>query len=236
MTTELYGLKQTLAFTYKEGGTKEIVACLNEIGQLYIEQGNFDTGFDYLRQALGHNRDLGDKAAIAASLDSMGQVLYQRGNVALDHFRHNLALAREFNNEIEEVDEYTEQVRERYDTLIAVIDHLEEVHARARKLNEDAGDASCLDDIRLLLKKRDDIDTKLYYYGQALEFYRFSLVCFKEALSCFWETVDLAREFGDKTRITTGLDNCAKIYTCLGQYDEASPLIEEAVAIREMDK
>jgi CHAT domain-containing protein/Flp pilus assembly protein TadD len=75
--------------------------ALNEIGNTYIDLGNFPKALDYLQRALAIKKELGDRLEIGKTLSNLGLVYWNLSDYpkAIDHFNQSLQIAREVKDQ-----------------------------------------------------------------------------------------------------------------------------------------
>jgi tetratricopeptide (TPR) repeat protein len=72
---ERYNIGQQIGDKKAEG------AMLNNIGQIYYAQGEYETALKYLTQSLAIQQQIGDKAGLCATLFNMGHIHAQNGQI-----------------------------------------------------------------------------------------------------------------------------------------------------------
>jgi tetratricopeptide (TPR) repeat protein len=86
--------QQSLALAEKIERKSTMDACLNNLGIIYWNRGDYHQALRYLERSLKLAEEGGDQAGIAQTLNSIGIVYSKQGNqdVAMDYYTRSLAL------------------------------------------------------------------------------------------------------------------------------------------------
>jgi class 3 adenylate cyclase len=192
--------------------------CLNNIGLIYLETGDYTNALEYYNQSLAIRRKLGDKWGESGNLDNIGFIYFKLGNYAeaITNCNQSLAIAEEIDDQkgrgnallhlgniYEKLADY-KQAMDCYNSSLQI----------RRKIGDKKGEAEIL----LSLAELSIIDNfKIQSNQQVVE-----LLC-------------NALELGEQTK---ALDLLAKIkyvlyeaYKKLGNYNEALSNLESSLLI-----
>jgi len=174
---------------------------LREMGILYRDQGDIETGLKHLRQSLKLNREINNPEEEAATLSEIGLIYYCRGeyDVSLDYYTQSLELnrsRREKASTLNRISLIYHKLGE-YDTAL---NYLRQSLTLFREIGDHRGEAMAMGDIGQNYRLQGDYDSALNYNKQSYE---------------------LRKEHGGLTGEAWALDNIGWIHSDRGDYDTA---------------
>ncbi|HYG53558.1 MAG TPA: tetratricopeptide repeat protein [Flavobacteriales bacterium] len=88
--------RQSLALKRKTNDKNGLALTLNNIGNIYLVQGEFKKAMDYYHQSLKVREEMGDHIGICSTLDNIGTVYYDQKNYArsIEYTEKALEIAR----------------------------------------------------------------------------------------------------------------------------------------------
>ena len=184
-------------------------------GRLATVQSDFPAARDHYEASLALWRELGNKRAIAASLDGLANVAAEEGDYAAarGYYEENLTAWREANDQV--------GINSSLNNL-AIIATREGDYEQAAELLRES-----------LIKLRELGDTQRT--AQALNNLgnvRFAQGDYTQAWPLFEESALLERELGNKQGLARSLGNMGKSALRLGDYSHARSLLEESLNLR----
>jgi predicted ATPase/DNA-binding SARP family transcriptional activator len=190
---------------------------LNEAGHLAGKQGDYATAQAFLKQGLALARELGDKQAIANSLEMLGGAAAEhRGDLLLGRalLEESLAIYRELDDPWGLVWAIHElgRVARRLGDFTTAQSAFEESLARFRELGYPSGPAWSLINLGVLAHRRGQLDA---------------------ARSLYQESLTICWELEEKWGIAEGFGSLAALAGSLGEAERAARLWGAAEALRE---
>jgi len=229
--------------------------CLQSIGIIYRETGNWDEAEKYFRKSLDNAREHNNKSGIAASLGLLGDIARNRGkwDEAETLFRQSLDLRTELGDRAGMASSWGclgDIARNR-----GKWDEAEKLYRQALDLRTELGDRAgmatswgCLGDIARNRGNWDEAE-KLYRQSLALrtelgdrEGMATSWGClgdierfrgnWDEAEKLYRQSLDLRTELGDHAGMAYNWGKLGDIQRKLGHWDEAEKLYRQSLALR----
>jgi predicted ATPase/class 3 adenylate cyclase len=188
--------------------------ALNAAGYLALSRGDFAMARSLLEESLAIQRQLGDKADIAASLSNLGTAAIHQGDivVARSLLEEGLAIRRELGDKVDiagSLNDLGSAAMQQGDYVMAR-SLLEESLAIRRQLEDKAGIAASLNNVSMVAIQQRD-------YAAARSFLE--------------ESVRLSQDVGDKWLNAVALDSLGDLTRAQGDYAAARSLYEESLAI-----
>lgn len=89
-----------MAINEKVGDKKGISYCLNNIGAIYKEWGNYDKAIEYYLEALKINEEMGNKELMASNYNNIGTIYngQNRNDKAIEYYQKSLKIKRELGD------------------------------------------------------------------------------------------------------------------------------------------
>jgi len=186
------------------------------LGTTYREMGDYDEAMEIYTTALKQAEELGDKAVMGASLNSIGNVHYYKSDYdsALDYYGRSLEIQEELGdkagmgaslNGIGAVHYYKSD----YDKAL-------DYYGRSLAIREELGDKRgmglTLGNIGIVHKEKGDYEKALDYYARSLA---------------------INEELGDKYGMGGSLNNIGIVHENKGEYDKALEYYDRSLVINE---
>lgn len=197
----------------------ELIAQLNEIGQIYESTGNFEKALHYFKLMLVSCRKYKNTDQEAMALNSIGQTFYHlnRFDEAMGSYREALAVSRKNGYQ---------------DKMVLVLNNIAMVHrvtkdfARARDSYEEA--------LKYARKSGSSMNiavitsnagTMYYFMGEH-----------DRALELYTQALDIDRRRGGDAETSIDLSNIGSVYAAMGRYGEALNYYEKALELDTKNK
>ena len=241
-------------------GSTDTAAVLNNMGMIYLDQGNLDLALSYLNRALSIDNEINPTSkATAIQLSNIGAIHRKRGEL-----QEALSLHKASLEILENLDPQSTEVASALTNLgvdLTGLDLLDEAlrcFERALAIDEVAkprstATAAELDNIGGILKSRGDLDQALHYYERALAICRevaprstatATILDHIGGLHQDWGALDQALTYREhalsllesvapaSTTMATTLNNIGLVYRTRGDLTQALSYYERALAIR----
>jgi signal transduction histidine kinase/Tfp pilus assembly protein PilF/DNA-binding NarL/FixJ family response regulator len=202
-------LQEFYSFHYFKG----ISSCLNNLGILYEERGNFETAGQFLFRHLRLADSLGDKQEQSTAYVNIG-LLFQRQeqyDEALKYYTKGMELKRAIHDKRGQALLYNNMGIVYYylDDYDKVLDNFKRSLAIFRELNDLRGQALPFFNIgEIYFEAKEDYEKALYYYKKSL---------------------DIEQELGDISGQATSLSKIGACYMSMKKYDLAISMQLEAL-------
>ena len=214
-TAILFG-NRALLLSEKINYPKGEAQSYNDLGIVYINQGNFPQALDHFNKSMEIRKHLGDTSGMASLYNKIGIVHQKQGNLKLalenqinalkiyEHLQQDLWIGYCLNN--------IAIVHQNLGNLDKSLDY----HFRAleyrKKMSDVYGEGGSYGNIGNVYFKLGDTNTAIAYYEKALV---------------------ILREVQDDEAISVQLRNLGNIYTSRGDNAEALKLLNESLELRE---
>jgi len=188
--------------------------CLNNLGSIYRDKGNYEGSVDYYIKAMKIHEELGDKNGMAQLYNNIGIVHYYLGHVekAIDNFQLALRLLRELGDAhgvasgiMNVASIYDDQGKE--DTAMT---YYEEALAMFIGLNEQHYIAECKSNIGSIYLANE--------HGE-------------EALGYFIEALEIKKALEDFTGVANNLTLIGQVYGVMNNYPKAIEYYNESLEL-----
>ncbi len=246
-------LKTFTAGKYAKG----ISSCLNNLGALYQEQGDYKRAGQYLFKYLKLADSIGDKKDLSTAYVNIGLLLHEQEQYteALKYYNQALKIKREINDKRGEALLYnnigiTNYFLEDYDNVLASFKH---ALAIFREINDLRGQAMPYFNIgEIYFEIKEDFEKALYYYkksydiecelgdiiGQSSSLNKMG-VCYsamknyKQALIVQQRALQMLRKINTPRQLSSVLEDLSITYENLGYYKNALNCYKEHVTIHD---
>ena len=147
--------------------------ALNNIGYIYMNQGDIPKALEYYHKSLKIKEEIGDKDGIAISLNNIGVIYKNQGDIpkALEYFHKSLKIKEEIGDK-KGIAMSLNNIGAIYRNQGDIPKALEYYH-ESLKIQEEIGDkkgmASSLNNIGVIYKNQGDIPLALQYYHKSLK-------------------------------------------------------------------
>jgi len=246
----VYGNK-ALKLARQLNDRKGIAQSLNDLGIVFIDQGNYEHALSDFSEALIIRQSLNDSAGIASLYNKMGIVHQKQGN-----------LKSALRNQMDALEIYEKMGHQRWVSYslnnIAIINfnigNLEtslDYHQKAlgirNTLKDEYGIANSLGNIANVLLALQREDEAIKFYSEALEIFRkldnkeavsvqlsnlgalyFSRSEYNKALMNLLESLALREELGDKKAIASSMIKIGEVHMEKGDYSKAEYYLGKA--------
>jgi tetratricopeptide (TPR) repeat protein len=194
----------------------DLAGALNNLADLYLQQGNFKQALDYLERAVNLFGQVGELYEVALVLNNIGRIYQAQGEIpqALGYYERAMNLFERLGNlaAIATVLNNIGTVYLSQGEAGQALHHFE----GALKLDERVGNlaekAIILNNIGESYRHQEKLEQALPYYEQAL---------------------DINKQVGNLAEIATSLNNMGLIYHAQREFAQALPYYERALSINE---
>ncbi len=208
--------EQALNLYEKSADAKGRAQCLNKIGEIYDDLGDYERALDYYERSLVIWLMMRDPQGEALALNNIGLVYYYKGDYpkALEYWEKCLKIRREIGHGAGEAVTLNNiaGVYQRLGNYSEALGHYQEARNIHRRLKNERGEAITLNNIGEVYRTVGD-------YARALNNYRAS--------------VQLKEKLGDAAGMATTLNNIGLVHEAKGEYQEALENYEKALPIFE---
>ncbi|UCG00825.1 MAG: tetratricopeptide repeat protein [Candidatus Heimdallarchaeota archaeon] len=234
----------------------DIVETLIAIGWVHSEvTGKLKLAFDFFKRSLTISEKLGNKTAIAYSLNRLGTYYKSDSNLdkALSYFEKSLALYQEVDNRewiagLNNNIAITYMYKEMYDLALNYFEKALEIK---KQLDDENSVALIFANIGLSHSLKCEFDTALNYYQQSLDIYKeignlFRIpMCLMSigdvhylgtgdlnlAFDYYNECLELCKQYNNDTGIAWSFQRQSVVYTLQGELDLALETISQSLDI-----
>ena len=249
-----YGL--ALLMSERINDESGIASARNNIGLVYIAQGDYETALTFLKESLKLRQAPGDKLLIAQTMNSIGTAYKLQGDYssALAHTEKSLKLQEEVGNKAGIALSLNQLggIFENQGNYELALDY----HQRALRLSEESGNrfgvAASLHEIGSIHLKQGNYSEALVYLQKNVELLEalqhkagiaylignMGLVHYRQgdyasALKLFQKTMELSESVGDKQGIVRTFYNFASVYYALGDFARSQEYSDRAAELAE---
>jgi tetratricopeptide (TPR) repeat protein len=181
-----------------------IASSYNNIGIIYLNQGNYSKALEYYFNSLKIREELGDKQGIATSYNNIGNIYADQGNYskALEHYFNSLKILEEIGNKQGIANSYNNigNIYADQGNYSKALEHYFNSLKILEEISDKQGIASSYINIGIIYKDQGNYSKALEYLNKALE---------------------ISKEIGDKEHISTSLNSIAQIYLNEKNYPKA---------------
>ncbi len=210
-----YG-NEALALAQEIKYTKGIAQSYNDMGIIFIDQGNYQKAIEWFNKSLAIRTELLDSAGMAALYNKIGIVYQKKG-----------LLKKALENQIEALKIYEDLgsdlwigyslnnmaiIHQNLGNLDKALQYHQKALTYRIKMDDVYGEAGSYGNMANVYVKLHDTSLAIQYYDKALTIFR---------------------KIDDKESISAMLNNLGNIYIARGKESDALPLLEESLKIRE---
>lgn len=225
------------------GLKKREADCLNNVGNLYKNLGDFENSLPHLDRALGIYREINETRGEFAALMNLGQSYRYLGRSgATDFVDQALSLARQLGHKEFEASALNERGVYLYTTaeIRGSLEPFELASAIFGELGKKRQQATLMNNLGLIRRTLGEQDTAIRMYQDALQIFRSErypdgeadvalnlsaaysdLFMATEAIEHFELALSLYRETGNKQREAVVLNNIGVFYNGLGDHESS---------------
>ncbi len=234
---------------------RERARILADIGNVCVADRDYESAVNYLEKALALQRQVGDRAGEAKTLNNIGYVYANLGEQrqALEYYEQALVLLRQAGDRAGEamtlhnIGAAYADMGERHKAL----EYFEQALALMRQVGDRASEATTLNDIGRVYIALGEQRQALEYFEQALTLRRqagdragaattlnnigyvyANLGEQRQALDYYEQALELRRLAGDRVGAATTLHNIGRVYADLGEQRRALEYYEQALRLR----
>jgi class 3 adenylate cyclase/tetratricopeptide (TPR) repeat protein len=193
-------MKKSVQVKEEIGDKKGIASSLNNIGNIYQDQGNYSRALEYYQKSLAIKEEIADKNGIASSQNNIGIIYANQGNYAsaLEYFQRSLAIHKEIRDKREIAGSLNNigNIYEEQGDYPCALEYNQKSLAIKEEIADKNGIASSLINIGLLYKVQNKNSLALDYCQRGLAIYE---------------------EIGAKEGIATSLNNIGSLYQKQGK-------------------
>ena len=206
--------EQSLSLACEIGDHKGQAALLNNISQIYHNQGDYSNALEYLEQSLPVFRELGDKEGEGVTLINIATLAYAKSDYpkALKYTEQSLPLLKEVKDKKNEGTALNNigQIYKKQGDDAAALQFYEQALAVAREIKDKHGESTRLNNISLVYRDQENYDAALEQLEQSLA---------------------ISQQISDRRQEGTTLNNIAAIYKDKGDCSAALKQYEQSLAI-----
>ena len=209
-------LETALKVLEKAVDPADLTAVLNNLADIYRQQGNFTLALEYLERALALFEQVGDSADIAFALNNIGLIYDAQGEAAqaLPYYERALNLFEQVGNPaaIATVLNNIGTIYLSQREFVQASRHFERALILDEQVGHLAEKAIILNNIGESYRHQEKLEQALPYYKRALA---------------------INEQLNNRAEIATSLNNMGLIYHSQGEVEQALPYYERALAINE---
>jgi len=250
--SSIYQFEQYRKISEQRGDHLNTGSAINNIGNVYIELGNYSKALGYYMQGLAERKIAGDKSNIAASYDNIGYVYKEIGDY--DKAIENILTALRIYDEIKD-----EKGQSYANTFLGVVYALKKEYVTAlqhhqkalllkRKINDKNGEAISLQSIASVYTYQAKFDVALDNFSKASAIYmavgdKRQLASVKEsiaeihlkknnvdsALSLYRQALQLNTSIGNIRGLASNYNNIASCFLKKNDAAAAKPYLDSAL-------
>jgi serine phosphatase RsbU (regulator of sigma subunit)/Tfp pilus assembly protein PilF len=190
--------------------------ALNNIGYVYMTQGDIPKALEYYHKSLKIQEEIGDKEGLTTSLNNIGNIYDNQGDIpkALAYYHKSLKI-REIIGDKKGIAQSLNNIGFIYNEQGDIPKALE-YHHKSLKIKEEIGHkegiAHSLNNIGMIYNSQGDIPKALEYYHKSLK---------------------ILEEIGDNLGIATSLNNIGSIYLAQRDIPKALEYYHKSLKIQE---
>ena len=209
-------LETAVKLLEQAGDPADLAGALNNLADLYRQQGNFTQALDYLERTSTLFEQAGDPANLAIVLNNSGRIYQAQGEVAqaLRDYKRALNLFEQLGNlaGIATVLNNMGTIYLYQGGIVQALRHFEQALMLDEQVGNLAEIAIVLNNLGESYRLQEKLEQALPYYERALA---------------------INEQLGNLAEIATVLNNMGLIYHSQGEVEQALPYYERALAINE---
>ncbi|RLD86234.1 MAG: hypothetical protein DRJ02_09010 [Bacteroidetes bacterium] len=210
-----YG-NEALALAQELKYTKGIAQSYNDMGIIFIDQGNYQKAIEWFNKSLAIRTKLQDSAGMAALYNKIGIVYQKKGQLkkALENQIEALKIYENLGSDLWIGYSLNNMaiIHQNLGNLDKALQYHQKALTYRIKMGDVYGEAGSYGNMANVYVKLHDTSLAIQYYDKALTIFR---------------------KIDDKESISAMLNNLGNIYIARGKESEALPLLEESLKIRE---
>ncbi len=249
-------LHKSLQIREKLGNKTDIAFSLDNIGSVYLKQGNFALASEYLHKSLQIKEELGNRKNIASSLFNLSNLYRHKGDyvLALEYIQKSLKIREDLGDIKGIASIYNNMgiVYKNQGNYSQALEFYQQSLKIKEELKDKKGISKTLNNIGIVYQNQGD-------YSQALEFYQQSLKIKEEhgnsrgissvlhnmasiydnindsskALEYYYRSLQISEDLGDKRGVANTLNNIGEVYIKQGNYKKALECYLKTLQIKE---
>ena len=225
---------------------------LNNIGNIYLRQGNYAIALEYFQQSLAISRNIGDQPGEASTLNNIGIIYDLQGSYsdALNYYQQSLAIKRDIGDQPGEASTLNNIgiIYQFQGDYAEALEYYQQSLAIHRDSDNWRDEASTLNNIGIIYDLRGNYSKALEYYQQSLTVQRqiddrigeaqtlnniggnYELRSnYAEALRYYQQSLAIKRDIGDQPGEASALNNIGNVYQLQGEYAEALDYYQQSL-------
>ncbi|MFH1320240.1 MAG: tetratricopeptide repeat protein [Bacteroidota bacterium] len=231
-----------------------IARCLNYIGNVHINQGNYAQAIEYYQKSLKIKKELGDKKGVSRCYNNIGGVHHYQGNYvqAIEYYQKSLKIKEELGDKKGMSACYNNIgiIHRNQGNYSQAIEYYQKSLKIKEELSDKKGISYCYGNIGVVHLNQGN-------YAQAIEYYQKSLkikeelsdkngmsACYNniglvhihqdnysEAIKYLTKSLNIFEEYGNLKEIATVNNNIASLYIKRNEYNKALKYAEKGLKI-----
>ena len=199
---------------------KQKASALNNIGYIYMNQGDIPKALEYLNKSLNIQEEIGDKKGMATSFNNIGMIYNNQGDnpKALEYFNKSLniyeeisdkkGMALSFNNIGSIYDKQASEAKSRQDFVVSdsLINKALEYYIKSFKMQEEIGNK------KGMANSFNNIGAIYNNQGEAHPNPSQKEGLLNKALEYFNKSLNIREEIGDKEGMAGSFTNIGSLY------------------------
>jgi len=206
--------EQSLSIRYEIGDRNGEAKSLNNISQIYQNQGDYGKALEYLEQSLLLFREVGDKEGEGATLNNIAMLASGKSDYSkvLTYLEQSLLLAREVGDKEGEGTTLNNigLIHDAQGDYNSALQYYQQALAISREIKDKRIESSVLNNIGQVYDAQENYNAAFKLYEQSLA---------------------ISQQIGDRQGEGRGLNNIAAIYQAKGDYSAALKQYEPALSI-----
>ncbi|PCI98694.1 MAG: hypothetical protein COB15_05585 [Flavobacteriales bacterium] len=193
-----------------------LAVAINEIGFIYINQGDLPKALDYFHKSLAIHKEMGDKKGIAGNYNNIGFIYNRQGDIskALDYYHKSIAVREEIGDKEGTTEAYNNigLISQLQGDIPKALDYFHKSLAIQKEIGDKKGIALSYSNFGFLYREQGDIPKALDYHHKSLA---------------------IQKEIGNKKGIARSHNNIGFIYDSKGDIPKALDYYHKSLAVRE---
>jgi tetratricopeptide (TPR) repeat protein len=187
---------------------------LNNIGEMYTTQGDYETALRYLQYSLTIFQEIGDKAHEGGALNNISSIFQAQGHyeTALNHLQLCIKIFQEIGDKASQAGVFNNisQIFKALGDNKTALSYLQQSLTIIQEIGDKRGVGATFNNVATIAHACGD---------------------HKTALHCLQQCLNIFQEIGDKSGEGATLNNISQVYSALGDYKTALGYLQQCLAI-----
>jgi adenylate cyclase len=210
----IYYFKESLGLAQDMHNDTFVARCLNKIGNLEFNAGNYDDAIDHIYTALNLFEQHKDQSRMMRCMQYLAMAYEEQGmyDKALEFAQQSLEMAMAIDDPYSAAFSLTTlgSIHYSQSNYDKALDYFQESLHRSEVLADTQGIADALNNVALIYEKKHQLEKALEYHLRSLA---------------------LAKELGDGRGIAASYHNIGLVYKALKEYEVALPYLDSCIVL-----